>query len=92
MQLCRLRAFLSLRVTGDPDGDQKGRAVEQRLHPEAPAKLLDAGNTDGEDHDADDGAPDIDPSGFDGGRAEEGADEGRQQEFKTDRGLTDSEL
>ena len=39
-----------------------------------------------------DRAPDIDPAGLDRGRAEEGADQRRQQEIEADVGLADPEL
>ena len=46
----------------------------------------------GEDQDADDGAPDIDAARLDGGRAEEGADQGGQQIFEPDIRLADAQL
>ena len=42
--------------------------------------------------DADDRAPDVDPPRLDRGRAEEGADQRRQQEFEPDAGLADAQL
>ena len=83
---------LALGVAGDADGDEQGDAVEHRLDPEGAAELLDAGDADREDGDADERAPDIDAAGLDRGRAEEGADQGRQQIFEADAGLADAQL
>ena len=85
-------AALALGVAGDADGDQQRHAVEQRLDAEGAAELLDAGDADREDGDADERAPDIDAAGLDRGRAEEGADQGRQQVFEADAGLADAQL
>ena len=81
-----------LGVAGDADGDEKSDAVEHRLDPERAAELLNAGDADRENGDADDRAPDIDAAGLDRGRAEEGADERGQQIFEADAGLTDPSL
>src|SRR4051794_36875895 len=60
----------TLRESGNRNRDAQGRAVEQRLDEEGAADLLDAGDADGEDEDAADRAPDIDPPRLDCGRAE----------------------
>ncbi len=78
-----------LRIAREADGDEQGDAVEQRLDEERAADLLNAGDADGEDGDADDRAPDVDAARLDRGRAEEGADQGRQQVFQADAGLAD---
>ena len=44
------------------------------------------------DHNTNNGAPDVHPSGFDGGRSEKSADQGRQQIFQPDAGLADPQL
>ena len=67
-------------------------AVEKRFDVERAAELLDAGDADGEDGDADDRAPDVDPPRLDRRRAEEGADEGRQQKLEPDARLPDAEF
>ena len=64
---------------GQADGGQQGQAVEQRGDPERGALLLQAGQPDGEDGDGDQGADGVGPTGLDGRRAEQGADEGGQQ-------------
>ena len=85
-------ALAALGVSGDADGNQQGDAVEHGFDPERAADLLDAGDADSQYGDAHDGAPDVDPSRLNGRRAEEGADQRRQQIFQTDAGLADAQF
>ena len=87
---CRRPAALG--ETRKGDRDDEGRAVEQGLHEELAAELLNPRDADGQDRDAEHGAPDVDPARLDGRRAEEGADERRQQVVEADIRLPDPEL
>ena len=74
-------------VAGEPDRNDQRRALEDRLDEERIAELLQAGDADRQHQHGDDGAPGVDPAGPDGGRAEQRADEGGQQELRPDRAL-----
>src|SRR6185312_2034561 len=81
-----------LRECGKRDGDDQCRAVEQGLDEEGAAKQLDAGDADREYENAEYAAPDIDAPRLDRRRAEEGADQRRQQEVQADVRLADAQL
>src|SRR3984893_7757072 len=82
----------TLREGRKRNGNDQRSAVEQGFHEERAAELLDSGNADGEDQDAKDRAPDVDPARLDGSRAEECADEGGQQIVEPDIRLADPKL
>src|SRR5258708_3833241 len=58
----------TLRKGRKRNGNDQRSAVEQGFDEERAAELLDSGNADGEDQDAKDRAPDVDPARFDGSR------------------------
>ena len=73
------------------DNEQRD-AIEQRLDEKRAAELLNAGDSYGQDQDADDCAPHVDASRPDRGRAEKRADQRRQQVVQPDVRLPDLKL
>src|SRR5262245_2861319 len=88
-RFARGRRTTALGKSRECDRDQQRDAVEQRFDEECATELLNPGNTNREDQDADDRAPDVHAAWPNRRRAEERADERRQQVIEADVRLAD---